>query len=60
MKKIVTVIIDNCNDCPNFNNHECPCYDGEETCMLLNRKIKYVGSCQYEIPADCPLETKED
>jgi len=63
MKKIVIEVIDNCDNCPNFDNRACPCYQGEQTCTLLDRKIKWGRSDYgygYTIPEDCPLETKED
>jgi len=43
------VVIDNCDQCPHFDNEY---YSYNETCMELKRINPY----PYNIPDDCPLK----
>ena len=50
MKK--TCVIEQCNDCPFFDNEY---YDFAQTCSKLNRKIDVENFRDYPMPVDCPL-----
>lgn len=58
MKKLL--VIDNCNDCPHFDNS----YWGyEEKCKKLKRKIPWIMRSErsvFPIPDDCPLPNAEE
>jgi len=51
------LVIDKCDECPFFNNVY---YGYEETCTLLDKKIKQVCELFYPIPNECPLETTDE
>jgi hypothetical protein len=54
MKKIV--IINNCDECPNFDNEY---YGYEEYCTKLGRRIGHI-SLVHHTPDDCPLPDAEE
>ncbi len=54
MKK---VIIDNCSNCPFFDNQY---YGYHEICKVMGIKIERISEDFYRIPEDCPLEDTDE
>ena len=58
IKKKCVTIVSRCDNCPKFDNEY---YSYEETCLLLNRKMKRdFGELTYPIPKDCTLPNAEE